>query len=76
MGHTDPATALHDVGEDRLVTTAATRPSTMSASGIGHHQCSQKAATPWMLTPDPEEAEKREPPPRDGGHWTWSDIRN
>jgi len=28
----------------------AARPSTISASGIGHHQCSPKAARPWVLS--------------------------
>jgi hypothetical protein len=35
--------------ERRAMSTAA-RPSTISASGIGHHQCSPKAARPWALS--------------------------
>jgi hypothetical protein len=35
--------------ERRAMSTAA-RPSTISASGIGHHQCSPNAASPWALS--------------------------
>ena len=37
-------------GEERRVVITMTRPSTVSASGMGHHQCSQNAIRPCVLS--------------------------
>ncbi len=41
---------LHAAGDGRRATTTAARPSSIKASGIGHHQWSQKAVTPWAVS--------------------------
>jgi len=42
--------SCHALGEGRRATSTTAGPSRISASGIGHHQCSQKAARPWVLS--------------------------